>query len=69
MLRAIFTSSGKVTDITFDKAIPGNLPEELVKAFTEECVKAARKIKFKPAMKDGHPVSMYIQLEYYFHPD
>jgi protein TonB len=69
VLRAIFRSSGKVTDIKFDKAIPNDLPEDIVKAMTDECIKAARKIKFEPAMKGGHPVSMYVQLEYNFRAD
>jgi len=29
-------------------------------------VEAARRIKFVPAMKDGKPVSMFMQLEYNF---
>jgi len=33
---------------------------------TTEAVKAARLIKFHPAIKDGQPVSMSIQLEYNF---
>ena len=69
VLRAIFTSSGQVTDIQFDKVLPQDLPEDVVKALKDESVKAARKIKFKPATKDGHPVSMYVQLEYNFQPD
>ena len=66
VLRAIFRASGEVTDIKFDKIIPGDVPEDIVKAFTDESIKAARKIKFQPAMKGGRPVSMYIQLEYAF---
>jgi hypothetical protein len=67
VLRAIFRASSVVTDVKFDKVIPADLPEDIVKAFTEESIKAARQIKFDPAMKDGHPVSMYMQLEYNFH--
>jgi hypothetical protein len=33
---------------------------------TEQAIKAARRIKFIPATKDGQPVSTYIQLEYNF---
>lgn len=66
VLRAIFRASGEVTDIKFDKIIPGDVPEDIVKAFTDESIKAARKIKFQPATKGGRPVSMYIQLEYAF---
>jgi TonB family protein len=69
VLRAIFRASRDVTDIKFDKVIPKNLPEDIVKALTKEAIEAARKIKFEPAMKDGHPVSMYVQLEYNFRLD
>jgi TonB family protein len=58
VLRAVFTSGGQVTQI---KAVSG-LPNGL----TERAIAAARNIKFVPATKDGHPVSMYIQLEYNF---
>jgi TonB family protein len=58
VLRAVFTSGGQVTQI---KAISG-LPYGL----TEKAITAARQIKFVPATKDGHAVSMYIQLEYNF---
>jgi hypothetical protein len=68
-LRAIFRSSGEVTDIKFAKVIPEGIPENIVQALTNECIRAARQIKFEPAMKDGHPVSMYVQLEYNFDPD
>ena len=66
VLRAIFRASGLVTDIKFDKAIPADLPEETLKALIKESIRAARKIKFEPAIKDGHAVSMYMQLEYNF---
>jgi hypothetical protein len=33
---------------------------------TEHAVKAAQKIKFKPATRDGKPVAMWMQLEYNF---
>lgn len=58
VLRAVFTSGGQVTSI---KAVSG-LPDGL----TERAIAAARQIKFTPATKDGHAVSMYIQLEYNF---
>ena len=68
VLRAVLSSTGKVTGIKFEKAIPNNLPEDILKLFTDESIKAAEKIKFKPATKDGHPASTYVQLEYNFHP-
>lgn len=58
VLRAVFTSSGEVTNI---RAVSG-----LSFGLTERAMAAAREIKFSPAMKDGLPVSMYIQLEYNF---
>jgi hypothetical protein len=33
---------------------------------TEQAITAARQIKFTPAMIDGTPVSMWMQLEYNF---
>ena len=69
VLRAIFRASGKVTDIEFAKVRPSNVPEDIVQKLTNECIKAAGKIRFDPATKDGHPVSMYVQLEYNFHPE
>src|SRR5678816_3888857 len=58
VLRAVFTSGGQVTNIRSVSGLPFGL--------TERAIAAARQIKFSPAMKDGHAVSMYIQLEYNF---
>jgi TonB family protein len=58
VLKAVFSSSGQVTQI---RAISG-LPYGL----TEKAIAAARSIKFIPATKDGHQVSMWFQLEYNF---
>ena len=66
VLRAIFRSTGKVTDIKFAKVIPENTPQDLVKKLSDECIRVAAKIEFEPATKNGHPVSMYVQLEYNF---
>jgi hypothetical protein len=38
------------------------LPEGL----TEQAIEAARDIEFKPASKDGRPVSQYVTVEYNF---
>jgi TonB family protein len=57
-IRAIFSSSGQVTNITAISKLPDGL--------TEKAIAAARQIKFVPATKDGRQVSMYIQLEYNF---
>jgi TonB family protein len=58
IMRCIFSSTGKVTDIRVISGLPDGL--------TEKAVEAARQIKFKPATKNGKPVSMYMQLEYNF---
>jgi len=72
VLRAVFDKDGKVTHISFVEAKPGEpngCSDEEVKTFKKESIDAARKIKFTPAMKDGHPVSMWMQLEYNFSLD
>jgi TonB family protein len=58
ILRAVFSSTGQVTNISARAGLPYGL--------TERAIAAARQIKFMPATKDGRPVSMYIQLEYNF---
>jgi TonB family protein len=58
VLRAIFASDGEVKNVFVIQALPYGL--------TTEAIKAARQIKFQPAIKDDQPVSMYIQLEYNF---
>jgi TonB family protein len=58
VLRAIFSSDGEVKSVRVSQALPFGL--------TTAAIQAAHRIKFTPAMKDGRPVSMYIQLEYNF---
>ena len=58
VLRAVFSSSGAVTNISTIRGLPDGL--------TERAISAAKQIKFSPATKDGHPVSMWMQLEYNF---
>lgn len=58
VLRAVFSSTGKVTQIIVVKDLPHGL--------TESAIQAARKIKFIPAKKDGKNVSMWMLLEYNF---
>jgi len=60
ILKVVFTSSGTVEHIHVVRELPYGL--------TERAIEAAKKIKFVPAMKDGHPVSMWMQLEYNFWP-
>ena len=58
VLRAVFAADGTVQNILVLHSLPYGL--------TEEAVRAARKVKFVPATKDGHPVSQFIQIEYNF---
>ena len=58
VLRAIFSSSGEVVQIRALNTLPFGL--------TEKAIAAARAIKFVPAMKNGRPVSVYLNLEYNF---
>ena len=59
VLRAVFSEDGRVRHIIVIKGLPYGL--------TEQALIAARGIRFTPAMLDGVPVSMFIQLEYNFH--
>jgi TonB family protein len=58
VLMAVFSSTGKVTEIRVVSGLPYGL--------TERAIEAAKKIKFVPAIKDGKYVSMWMQLEYNF---
>ena len=58
VLRAVFSSSGSVTNISTIRGLPDGL--------TERAIAAAKQIRFVPAQKDGHAVSMWMQLEYNF---
>lgn len=58
ILRVVLSKTGRVEYIRVFQGLPDGL--------TEKAIKAARKIKFVPAMKDGKAVSMWIQLEYNF---
>jgi TonB family protein len=58
VLRVVFSMSGDVTDIRTIKPLPMGL--------TEKAIAAARQIRFVPAMRGGHPVNVYMQLEYNF---
>jgi len=58
VLRAIFAEDGRVRAIFPIRRLPEGL--------TGAAIRAARQIRFAPAMKDGKPVSMWMQLEYNF---
>ena len=58
VLRAVFSSAGAVTNIHAVSGLPDGL--------TERAIAAAKQIRFVPATKDGHPVSMWMELQYNF---
>jgi TonB family protein len=58
VLRAVFNQSGQVTNIHAVSGLPDGL--------TERAIAAAKNIRFVPATKDGHPVSMWMELQYNF---
>ncbi len=58
VLRAIFSANGTVTSISPVSRLPDGL--------TERAIAAAHNIRFVPATKDGHPVSMWMELQYNF---
>ena len=58
VLRAVFSASGQITNISAVSRLPDGL--------TERAMAAAKSIRFVPATKDGHPVSMWMELQYNF---
>jgi protein TonB len=58
ILRVVFSRLGEVTNIRAVQSLPFGL--------TERAIAAARQIRFSPAIKNDHPVSVYMQLEYNF---
>ncbi|MCU1265676.1 MAG: TonB family C-terminal domain protein [Acidobacteria bacterium] len=58
ILSVIFSESGEVTSIRAIRVLPDGL--------TEKAIAAARQIRFVPAVRNGQPVSVYMQLEYNF---
>jgi TonB family protein len=58
VFRAVFSKSGEVTNLHVVRKLPHGL--------TQQALKAARAIRFSPAQKDGHPVSMWMELQYNF---
>jgi len=57
-LRAVLSSDSTVKHILVIKPLSHGL--------TEQAIRAARRVKFTPASKDGRPVSQYVVLEYSF---
>lgn len=58
VLRGVLGADGKVRDLLVIRGLPSGL--------NWQAVAAARQVKFTPAMIDGKPVSMFIQMEYCF---
>jgi len=58
VLRMVLRANGKVSDITVVKGAPDGL--------SEAAIKAAKNIKFTPAMKDGRRVSQWVTITYHF---
>lgn len=58
VLSVVFSRNGQVTDI--------RAAQSLCCGLTEKAIAAARQIRFVPAMREGQPVSVRMQLEYNF---
>lgn len=58
VLRGVFSKSGEVTNLHVVRKLPHGL--------TQRAIDAAHAIRFVPAMKDGQPVSMWMELQYNF---
>ncbi|HEX5703729.1 MAG TPA: energy transducer TonB [Pyrinomonadaceae bacterium] len=58
ILRAILAADETVKHIEVITGLPHGL--------SESAIAAARQIKFKPARKDGKPVSVWVEVEYQF---
>ena len=57
-LKVLLTGDGKIDRVRVVRRLPYGL--------TENAILAACEIKFKPAMKDGKPVSQWVAIEYGF---
>lgn len=58
VLSLVFGADGRVYDVRVVRHLPAGL--------TEEAILAAQKIRFNPAVRDGRPTSVRMQLEYNF---
>ena len=59
VLRVLFQADGTISDITIVRGLPHGL--------NEKAIEAAQKVRFRPAVKDGKPVSVYGNLEFTFY--
>jgi protein TonB len=57
-LKVLLSGRGKISRVKVVKGLPGGL--------TENAIRAACKIEFKPAVKDGQPVAQWLTAEYLF---
>jgi len=57
-LKLLLSATGKITRLRVVKGLPAGL--------TENGMRAACKLEFKPALKDGHPVAQWLIAEYVF---
>jgi len=58
VLKVLLSGRGKVARIRVTKGLPGGL--------TENAIRAACKMEFKPALKNGQPVAQWVTAEYVF---
>ncbi len=58
LVSAIFNANGQITGVRVVRGLPDGL--------NEEAIKAAQKIRFSPAMKNGQPVSVRMSMEFSF---
>ena len=58
VLSVVFAASGQITDVTVIRGLPYGL--------TAQAITAAHRIRFQPAQKDGHPISVRGNLEFSF---
>lgn len=58
ILKGVFSSSGAVTNIRLVTGLPFGL--------SDRAIAVAKQLRFIPAIKDGHFVSQWVQLEYNF---
>ena len=65
-VRVLLATSGRVTHTQVVEVTPEGLPAGAREGFIREATKAARSVKFKPAMRDGRPESRWVLVEYNF---
>jgi len=58
VVSVVFTADGRVSGPRVTRGLPDGL--------NEEAIKAAQKIRFRPAMKNGQPVSVRMSIEFTF---